>query len=224
MSKLLAFLALACLALTALWIGLLVADMASAGPLEAFEQVVAHVSRQHGLFYATSLNAALLTLVVVAFYAGLHAWLKPVAPAWAAVGLVFVPIYGVLNLTVYLSQVTLVPSLLMLHLDPLYASATSVLLRMILQAWSGSVVAFFNGLAYGLLGIPSILCGALLWRRRRFLGWGGLLLALNGAACILGVIGSLVGNALLARGVMMGGILFLAAMFPLVLGFLKEAA
>jgi len=83
MSKLVAFLCLVCLVLTALWVGLLVADMASAGPLETFEQAVAHASRLHGLFYATYLNAALLTLAAVALFAALYAWLKPSAPDWA---------------------------------------------------------------------------------------------------------------------------------------------
>ena len=222
MSKLAALLSLTCLVLTALWVGLLIADMASAGPLETFEQVAAHASHLHGLFYATYINAALLTLAAIAFFAALYAWLKPAAPGWAVIGLAFVPIYGAFNLAAYLSQVTLVPALVSLRLDPLYTPAADALLRLTLQAWPGSAIAFFNGLAYGILGIPSILYGLLLQRRGGALRWGGLLLVLNGAACILGVIGSLVGSALLSQGVMIGGILFLAAMFPLAWGFWKE--
>ena len=56
MSKLVAFLCLVCLLLTALWVGLLVADMTSAGPLETFEQAAAHASRLHSLFYAAYLK------------------------------------------------------------------------------------------------------------------------------------------------------------------------
>lgn len=223
MSRLVAFLSLACLVLTTLWVALLIADIASAGPLDTFEQVVAHAARLHGLFYATYLNAALLTLAVLAFFAALHAWLRPTAPDWVVVGLVFVPIYGVLNLVAYLSQLTLVPALVVLRLEPQTNVAAEVLLRLTLQAWPGSFIAFFNGLAYAILGIPSILYGALLWRRGGLLGWGGLLLALNGAACILGVVGFLAGSALLSLGVMIGGVLFLAAMFPLARGFWKQA-
>ncbi|MBN2500321.1 MAG: DUF4386 family protein [Anaerolineales bacterium] len=222
MSKLVAFLALVCLLLTSLWIALLIADMASAGPLETFEQAAAHASRLHGLYYATYLNAALLTLAAVAFFAALYYWLKPTAPDWTVVGLVFVPIYGALNLVAYLSQVTLVPALVTLRLDPNYAGAADMLLRLTLQAWPASPMAFFNGLAYAILGIPSILFGLLLWKYPRTLRWGGLLMALNGAACILGVVGFLTGNALLGQGVMIGGILFLLALFPLSWAFLKE--
>jgi len=221
MSKLLFTLSLVCLVLTALWVTLLILDMASAGTLETFEQVVAHASRLHGLFYATYLNAALLTLAAIAFFAALYAWLKPTAPGWIVIGLVFVPIYGGLNLVAYLSQVTLVPALVTLRHDPQTTTTADVLLRLTLQAWPQSAMTFFNGLAYGILGIPSILYGARLWQRGGALRWGGLLLALNGAACILGVIGSLAGSALLSQGVMVGGFLFLVAMFPLAWGFWK---
>ena len=145
MSKLVAFLCLICLVLTALWVGLLVADMTSAGPLETFEQAVAHASRLHSLFYATYLNAALLTLAAVALFAALYAWLKPIAPDWAIIGLVFVPIYGVLNLVAYLTQVTLIPSLVALRADPQSTAAADALLRLALQAWPVSAMAFFNG-------------------------------------------------------------------------------
>lgn len=221
MSRLAALLSLVCLMLTALWLGLLIADMATAGSLDTFELVAAHAARLHGLFYATYLNAALLTVAAVALFAALHAWLEPTAPGWIAVGLVFVPIYGTLNLVAYLSQVTLVPALVMLGADPRYAEAAELLLHLTLQAWPASAMAFFNGLAYGILGIPSILYGTLLWRRPGALRWGGLLLALNGAACILGVIGALAGSALLAQGVMIGGVLFLLALLPLVWGLWK---
>ena len=221
MSRLISFLCLLCSILTLLWVGLLAADMASAGPLDSFEQVAAHAGQLHSLFYAAYLNAALLTLVAVALFAALYAWLRPTTPDWAVIGLVFVPIYGALNLVAYLSQVTLVPALVALRADPQSAVAAAVLLRLALQAWSASAMAFVNGLAYGILGIPSILFGLLLWRQGGALRWGGLLLALNGVACILGVIGFLAGNALLARGVMIGGILFLVAMFPLARGFWK---
>lgn len=77
MSKPVALLALACLVLTALWVGLLIADMATAGPPETFEEVANHASRLHRLFCAAYLNAALLTLAVVAFFAALYAWLNP---------------------------------------------------------------------------------------------------------------------------------------------------
>jgi hypothetical protein len=196
--------------------------MASAGPLETFEQVSTHAARLGWLYYATYFNAALVTLSAVAFTSALYAWLKPKAPDWAMIGLVFVPIYGVLKLIAYRSQLSLVPALFDLRANPHTLEMADILLRLTLQAWPASAVAFFNGLAYAILGIPSILFGLLLWKYPGALRWGGLLLALNGAACILGVVGFLAGNALLRQGVMAGGVLFLLALILLSWAFLRE--
>ena len=222
MAKLTGILALICLLLTVLWLGLLIADMATAGPLDTFAQVVAHAARLDWLFYATYLNAALITLAATALMAALHAYLKPAAPPWIVIGLVFTPVYGVLNLVVYLSQVAIAPALLALRSDPLYGAAADVLLRQVLQVWPVSGMAFFNGLAYAILGIPSILYGALLWQRRGALRWGGTLLVLNGVVCILGVIGFLVESPPLRMGTLAGGVLFLLVLFPLSWGLLKR--
>lgn len=222
MSKLTGRLALLTLVFTILWLVFLIADMASAGPLETFEQVSAHAAKLGWLFYAAYFNAALVTLSAVALMSALYAWLKSQAPDWAVIGLVFVPIYGALNLIAYLSQVTLIPALFGLQADPRYADTADLLLRLTLQAWPASTAAFFNGLAYAILGIPSILFGLLLWKYSGALRWGGLLLALNGAACILGVIGFLTENALLSQGVMIGGVLFLLALCPLSRAFLRH--
>ncbi|MBN1919996.1 MAG: hypothetical protein JW892_02025 [Anaerolineae bacterium] len=134
MSKLAAVLCLVCLMLTVLCLGLLITDMATTGRLETFEQVLTHAARLHGLFYATYLNVALLTVAAIALFAVLYAWLKPTAPGWIVIGLVFTPIYGVLNLVAYLSQVTLVPALVTLRLDPQYTAAADMLLRLTLRA------------------------------------------------------------------------------------------
>jgi hypothetical protein len=222
MSKLTGLLALLTLLFTILWLVFLIADMASAGPLETFEQVSMHAARLGWLYYATYFNAALVTLSAVAFTSALYAWLKPKAPDWTVIGLVFVPIYGVLNLIAYLSQVTLVPALFDLRANPRTLEMTDLLLRLTLQAWPASAVAFFNGLAYAILGIPSILFGLLLWKYPGALRWGGLLLALNVAACTLGVVGFLMGNALLRQGAMVGGVLFLLALILLSWAFLRE--
>jgi hypothetical protein len=116
--------------------------------------------------------------------------------------------------------VTLVPALFDLRANLRTLETADILLRLTLQSWPASAVAFFNGLAYAILGIPSILFGLLLWKYPGALRWGGLLLALNGAACIMGVIGFLTGSALLSQGVMIGGMLFLLALFLISWAFL----
>lgn len=222
LAKITGVLALFCLLLTLLWLGLLISDNATAGPLGTFAQVAEHAARPGWLFKATYLNAGFVTLCAVAFFAALYAYLKPTTSGWLVIGLVFVPIYGAINLVVYLSQVTLIPTLLALRPNPRYTEIVDVLLRLALQAWLASPIAFFNGLAYAILGIPSILFGWLLWKRTGGLRWGGALLALNGIACILGLIGYLTGNHLLSQGVLIGGVLFLLALIPISWGLLRK--
>jgi len=213
------------LTLTVLWIVLVIWDTASAGPMETFEQVLAHVARLSGTFYLTYVNAALLTLCTVIWLAGLYVYCKPHLSEWSAVtGLICTPIYGVLNLFAYLSQITIVPALLSLHRLPEYQAASEVLLRMTIHQWPGSAVGFFNSLAYAVLSIPSIIFGLALGKHGRIMRFGGILFALSGVASIIGVIGSLVGNALLGSGVVVGGVLFLLALAAMSWALLREEA
>jgi len=89
------------------------------------------------------------------------------------------------------------------------------------QAWPGSVVNVLNNLGYAVLGVPSIMFGSLL-ARRRSLRYAGLLLALNGVACIVGLVGIAAGSELLSLGSIVGGAVFLVALGPLSVGLLRE--
>jgi hypothetical protein len=153
----------------------------------------------------------------------LYSLLKPQAPGMALIALLFVPVYAAFNLIVYLSQITVVPALLALRSMPEYAPAVTVLLGQALQAWPASAVYVINNLAYALLGIPSIVYGVLLARRGRWFRMGGVLLALNGAACILGVLGILAGDPILSNGSTLGGGLYLLALLALAPAFFRAA-
>ncbi len=206
---------------TAVWLILLIWDQAATGPLGTTDQAIAYLARRDWRWTLTYLNAAAVTLSATLLMALLYLYSKATAPEWALVGLVFVPVYCTLNLVVYLSQITLVPALL----NALEAGADDPLLRLLLaqslQLWPTSAAAFLNGLAYAVLGIPSIIYGRVLTKGNRLMKSAGWLLLLNGAACILGLSGYLAGNALLAAGVMLGGILFFLALIPLSIAFLR---
>jgi hypothetical protein len=220
--KRLGYLSLITLVLTAIWLVLLIAGTAGAGPLDTFEHVLAYVSRLDALFYFTYLNAALIVVAATALFCGLYRCYREVAPDWALVGLVFVPVYAAFNLFAYLSQVSIVPRLVALRQQPEYRAAADLLLRQMIQQWPESAVAFFNGLAYASLGIPSIIFGLLMFREKPPLKVAGALLALNGVACILGMVGFLTRSAPLSLGTVAGGVLFLLALAPMSLMVFKE--
>ena len=213
--KRLGIVSLITLVLTATWLALLIASMASAGPLDTFEQVLAYVARLDAVFYLSYINSALIVVPVAMLFCELYRRYREAAPYGALVGLVFVPVYATLNLFAYLSQITVVPGLVALQQQPEYQAAADVLLRQMIQQWPESGVAFFNGLAYAVLGIPSIIFGVLMFKQTPPLKWAGVLLALNGAVCILGVVGFLTRSDLLSLGTLAGGVLFLLALIPM---------
>jgi hypothetical protein len=68
-TKLFAVVSLVALIVTVIWLALLIADTASAGPLNTFEQVLVHVSDLDALFYLTYANAALTVLATTLLFA-----------------------------------------------------------------------------------------------------------------------------------------------------------
>ena len=218
-TKLFAIVSMIAFIVTVLWLALLIVDIAGAGPLDTFEQVSAHVSGLDALYYLTYANAALSVLATTLLFGALYLYCKAIAPELALLGLIFVPAYAALNLVVYLSQLTVVPALLTAHEQPQHQAAVELLLRQTIQMWPGSGVAFLNGLGYAVLGIPSIILGAILLWQRGLLRLAGALLALNGIACLVGLIGTLAGSELLGAGSLVGGALYLLALIPLNVAF-----
>jgi hypothetical protein len=217
----LGWVSLTTLVLTTLWLILMIADLAMAGPLETFEQVLAHVSRQGWIFTLTYLNAGLLTIAATILMTGLYVYTQPAAPALSRIGLVFVPVYATLNLVAYFSQITLIPALLEASSNPESAASAYMLLQLSIQLWPDSVIAFFNGLAYAILGVPSIIFGWAMFKRVHRLRLPGWLLAISGSASLLGALGTMIGSALVSKGTLIGGLVFWLALFPLTFDFLR---
>lgn len=143
------------------------------------------------------------------------------SPEWAIIGFAFVPVYSVLALAAYASQITILPRLAALvesGADP----AARVLLAEMAQGWTGSIIWVLNNLAYAVLGVPSILFGAILARRGGPMRLGAILLAISGAASLIGIVGIAVMSPALELGSLVGGALFLLALIPVTLALLRE--
>jgi len=208
--------ALICLIVTAVWVLLLIYLASTQGSPETGAQAVAYVANLDPLFYLTYGNAAMITLSATMLFAGLYIVLRADAPLWAAMGVAFLPVYSLLTLFSYVSQITLVPRLVALQPE------SNVLLAQMVQAWPGSAVNVLNNLGYAVLGIPSIVFGVLLATRDVSLRLAGILLALSGVASLVGMGGIVVQNAVLSGGSIAGGLLFLAALIPLSVALLRE--
>jgi hypothetical protein len=111
MKRKIARLALTEAALTLLWVILMILGEALNGPVTTLEDAIQRVQSINFLHVLTYANAAALTAVAVLLYFAFYQYLKSDYTLLSALGLVFVPLYGIFNLLVYLSQITIVPLL-----------------------------------------------------------------------------------------------------------------
>jgi hypothetical protein len=219
--KFIGILSVVCTFLTINWLVLLIISAAHLQTLDTFDKVLSCVSKSGVLFYGTYVNAAAITVNAIILMTALCLYLRPVVPLWSRVAFVFIPIYGTMNLGVYLSQITAVPRLLALQNLPEYRGFAQFLLMQTLQVWPNSIAFAVNSLAYAVLGIPSIIIGISIIREGYLLATAGILLALSGIAGIIGFAGIATQNPTLSNGSLVGGILFLCGLIAMSGGFLK---
>jgi len=133
--KTMGVIALVCLVVTVIWLALFVATTATEGAIESREQALASVASLGSLHYVTYINAALITVSATMLFAGLAVVCWSEDALWSAMASAFVPIYGLLNLFAYVSQITIVPRLVALRpgVDPMLAQ--------MVQAWPASMVS-----------------------------------------------------------------------------------
>ncbi len=156
MKKRISRLALTEAALTLLWVILMILGSIFNAPVPTIDGVPIFVQQISILHIITYINASTLTVVAVLLYFAFYQHLKSDHPIMTALGLVFVPLYGIFNLFVYGSQITILP-LLIAQNSPNVANW--------LQFWPQSPIALLNQVAYALLGISSILFGIALMRK-----------------------------------------------------------
>ena len=212
MRTLLGTLALIVAASTLLFLVLFILGIARAGPMQTYDQVLAVTARQDALFTLAYANVILLTIAATMFFAALYVYCRSASPSWSFIGAVFIPVYTVFNLIAYFSQISVVPRLLELMDSTENRAMAEFLLRQLIQQWPESAVSIYNNLAYAILGIPSIIFGIILYQRQPALRVGGVLLALNGVACIAGIVGIMLGSSLFSWGSIVGAVFFLLAL------------
>jgi len=210
------FSALLCLIFTSIWLILMIISAAKTGPINSFEQAIVSVMNAGNFFQLNYINAVLITIATTIFLVCLYDYCKSLNAQWSLIGFVFVPIYSIMNMFVYFSQITIIPRLLTLMKISANPDIYTAILGQFVQGWSGSAIAVTNQLAYAILGIPSIIFGGLLIKDKRVSTLGGWLLALNGVSCIIGIIGTVANSEILAVGSVIGGALFLFSLVAIV--------
>lgn len=173
------------------------------------------VSRPSLSFTLTYINATLLTIIDVILFYFLYSYLNVFNKTYAQLGLIFIPIYGVLNIVCYSIQITTVPTIAKIAIS----SGNIDFAIQLVQAKNDSLIGYLNGLAYTILAIPSILYGYLLIKQRN--KFSGLFLIASAIFDVFGIIGYLIGNKTLAIGMILGGVAFSVSLIYMVFEFKK---
>lgn len=210
--------ALILLILTIIWVILTAVSMSGIDPAWSNLEYVKWVADPDPFFTMNYVNVTLLTIVLIFLFSYLFNYLKDQHRKGAIVGLIFIPIYGIINLICYSIQISIVPSIARTALE----NQDNVLIASeLIQANPSSLIGFLNGLAYAILGIPSIIYGILLFRKSK--KFSGIFLLLNGILCIIGIVGYALDHAVISLGVMIGGIFFLISLLFMVIEFKSES-
>jgi len=169
-----------------------------------------------GLFFTlTYINATLLTIIDIVFFYFLYSFINLSNKTFAQLGLLFVPIYGVLNIVCYSIQITTVPSIAEIALK----SGNVDFAIQLVQAKNNTFMGYINGLAYTILGIPSIIYGWVLFKKG--IRFSGLFLIASAIFDFFGIAGYLIGNKTLSTGMILGGVAFTIALICIVFEFKK---
>jgi len=203
--------------MTILWVVLTVISMSGTDPLWSEKQYLHWVADPDIYYTLNYINVTLLTIVVVVLYYYLFNYLKVLKRRLTLAAFLLVPVYGALNLFSYSIQIFFVPDLARTALE---AQGDIARAAALVQANSNSLVGMLNGIAYAVLGIPSIVYGFMLYRDHR--NYSGIFLLLDGVFCLIGLMGYLTDHALLSMGIMLGGIFFLFSLLFMSIEFKRS--
>ena len=210
------WLAVATLALTLVWIVMMVLSEAYYGPLDEISRILAYYRGSPAIFTAIYLACGGLTLVTLLWFAALFEEFRQAHPMAATLGIAMAPVYATLNGVVYFSQVAVVAELAR------SADIPDPVLVQLVQLEPSSMMAFVNVFAYAVLGVPSGFFGYLAYRKAPQLRFSGFCLAASGIGSWLSVLGMVVGVPALRSGVVIGGVLFLLALLTFVWGTRRD--
>ena len=170
------------------------------------------------VFYtAYYIGAVILTLLIVVLFVQLYGYLSKLNRTAALVGIVFIPVYGTINLVCYSLQITVVPSL---AAGALSTGGDVGLVSQLILNDSRSVLGLVYGLAYSVLAIPSIIYGFLFVKNAQ--KWTGLMFIIHGLLYVVGIVGFMLQNVVLSQGLNLGAFVFLICLVLLILDCRKR--
>ena len=133
--------------------------------------------------------ATALTFLTVAFFSSLYLDNKDKYPLLSLIGIMFVPIYAVLNIIIYSSQISIVPDIAR-HINLEGNALLDHWVFQMIQSTYGTIFSKINAFAYAILGIPSLCFAAAIRRKDRMGKIAALLLTTYALFCTFAFIGT----------------------------------
>jgi hypothetical protein len=196
-----------------IWVVTMIASSADVKPGWTATDYIRKITDPGFVFKLCYINATLFTIIVIIYMVILFRFFYGQYPLLSLSAIIFVPIYGLMNLFVYSSQVIILPALVeKISAENLSATEINAISNWI-QLLPGSIISMINALAYAILGIPSLLFGWIMIRVNKSGKIAGTLLILNTLVCWAGIIGIVLKNKILSFGVVLGGLLFTVSVF-----------
>ena len=186
-------------------------------PTSAGIEYFTWLSKPDVFYTAYYVGAVILTLLIVTLFTLLYDYLSKINRTVALVGIVFIPVYGAINLVCYSLQITVVPSLAE---SALSAGGNIGFVSQLILNDSQSVLGFIYGLAYSILAIPSIIYGLMFVKNAK--KGSGITLIIHGLLYVVGIAGFMLHNTVLSQGINLGAIAFLICLVFLILDFRKR--
>lgn len=192
---------------TVVWLILTIISMSDIKSNWTTADYVKWVSNPNIFFKYNYINATILTFTAIILFTLIFNLFHQKYKNLSSIAFVFVPIYGLINIVCYSIQITIVPLISKYAINDLEVLFLS---SQLIQANNQTLVGYLNGLAYAILGIPSIIFGLLLIKKQK--RFTGAFLSLSGFMSIIGIIGFMMKNIILSSGIMIGGIVFLLSL------------
>lgn len=207
---------------TLVWSIMTFTEILSSETLSTLDEKIISLYEPGFFYFFMYVNAALITLLSVAMLAGFYHYCRDDAGPWPFIAIAFVPMYGLGNTVAYLTQVFVIPSLVLLHQAPATNEIAGILLGLMIHDWPGTAIEALNAVSYAILGIPQIIFGLIMYRKARGLRVGSILLAVSGGLSFMAVIGVAVNNTAMGMIAIPSGFIYMLSLILIGIHFIRR--
>ena len=211
--------ALISLLLAIVWIASTTISMSQTDNTWSDLEYLTWVSQPDIMYRIVFISMTVMTALTVALLISFFMYFYEKSKIWSIIAVMFVPVYGAMNIFSYSIQIAMVPSM---SAHALYTSGdiSFVLQLLVITLGRYTVVGLINQIATTLLAIPSIIFGYMLIKDSKKIS--GFLLVIHGVLCSFGIIGYLAQIPVLAIGDTVGGITYVIGLLFLIVEFNKK--